>query len=94
MDRSLAQTATYLGLGRQQLITQMRAKRLLNDRNLPAYPTRDRAYLIVKEGRWYHPELGLQYSQSTRVRQAGMPWLAEQLGIDLPPPPADHRDVA
>jgi len=36
----------------------------------------------------------MQYSQSTRVRQAGIPWLAEQLGLDLPAIPADQRDVA
>jgi len=94
MDRTLSQAAHYLGLGQKQLIKQMRDKHLLNESNLPAYPTRDRAYLCVKEGRWFHPDLGLQYSQSTRVKQAGIPWLAEQLGINLPPPPEDRRYVA
>lgn len=36
----------------------------------------------------------MQYSQSTRVRQSGIAWLAEQLGLALPAIPADHRDVA
>ena len=94
MERTLLQTAQYLGIGQRQLIKQMREMQLLNQFNLPAYPTRDRAYLGVKEGRWYHPETGLQYSQSTRVKQAGIPWLANQLGIDLPPPPDERRYVA
>ncbi len=72
----------------------MREKGLLNDRNLPAFPVRDREYLRVKDSNWFHAELGMQYSQSTRVRQPGMAWLAEQLGLALPPIPADHRDVA
>ena len=75
-------------------IKLMREKGLLTGRNLPAFPVRDREYLRVKDGSWYHHELGMQYSQSTRVRQAGIRWLAEQLGLDLPAIPADHRDVA
>jgi hypothetical protein len=36
----------------------------------------------------------MQYSQSTRVKQAGIRWLAHQLDIDLPAIPVDRRDVA
>lgn len=94
MERSLAQAATQLGLTRPKLIARMREKGLLNERNLPAYPNRDRDYLRIKEGQWYHNQLGMQYSQSTRIKQPGIRWLAEQLGIDLPAIPADNRDVA
>ena len=94
MDRTLAQTAKHLGLTRPKLINLMREKSLLNLQNLPAYPNRDREYLSVKNGNWYHEKLGIQYSQSTRVKQAGIRWLAEQLGLNLPAIPADHRDVA
>jgi phage antirepressor YoqD-like protein len=94
MERNLEKTARHLGLTRPKLIKLMRDKGLLNARNLPAFPVRDRAYLRVKESNWYHHELGMQYSQSTRVRQAGIPWLAEQLGLQLPTVPADSRDVA
>lgn len=94
MDRNLKETARYFGITRPQLIGLMQEKGLLNAERLPAYPTRDREYLGTKEGKWFHPELGLQYSQSTRVRQAGIPWLAEQLGLALPTIPADRRDVA
>ena len=94
MERSLEKAAKYFGLTRPKLIALMREKGLLNDRNLPAFPVRDREYLRVKDGCWYHHELGMQYSQSTRVRQAGIRWLAELLGLDLPAIPADHRDVA
>lgn len=94
MERSLEKAAKYFGLTRPKLIALMRGKCLLNDRNLPAFPVRDREYLRVKDGTWYHETAGMQYSQSTKVRQAGMRWLAEQLGLELPDIPTDHRDVA
>ena len=94
MERTLAQAAKHLGITRPKLISLMREKGLLNDRNLPAYPTRDREYLRIKDSNWYHDQLGMQYSQSTRVKQPGILWLAEQLGLDLPAIPVDNRDVA
>ena len=94
MERTLAQAASQFGLTRPKLIYLMREKGLLNERNLPAYPTRDRDYLRVKDGHWYHEQLGMQYSQSTRVKQPGIRWLAEQLGLELPAIPVDNRDVA
>ncbi|MGE8346606.1 phage antirepressor KilAC domain-containing protein [Pseudomonas helleri] len=94
MERTLAKAAARLGTTRPKLIKLMREKGLLNDRNLPAFPARDREYLRVKDSNWFHAELGMQYSQSTRVHQPGIAWLAEQLGLSLPPIPADHRDVA
>ncbi|WP_397452503.1 DNA-binding protein [Pseudomonas sp. NA-150] len=94
MERDLAQTADFFGMTRPALMQLMRAKGLLNERNLPAFPTRDRAYLCIKDGHWYHAKLGMQYSQSTRVKLAGIQWLAEQLGLELPPIQADVRGVA
>ena len=94
MERTLAQAASQLGLTRPKLIKLMREKDLLNERNLPAYPTRDRDYLRAKDGHWYHDQLGMQYSQSTRVKQLGIRWLAEQLGLALPALQVDTRDVA
>ncbi|WP_323986331.1 phage antirepressor KilAC domain-containing protein [Pseudomonas canadensis] len=94
MERSLEKAAKYFGLTRPKLIALMREKGLLNDRNLPTFPVRDREYLRVKESNWYHETAGMQYSQSTKVRQAGIRWLAEQLGLDLPAIPADNRDMA
>jgi phage antirepressor YoqD-like protein len=94
MERSLEKTAKYFGLTRPKLIKLMRDKDLLNALNLPTYPHRDRDYLRVKAGSWYHHELGMQYSQSTRIKQAGIHWLAGQLGLALPALPADRRDVA
>ena len=75
MERTLAKAAEYLGTTRPKLIKLMREKGLLNERNLPAFPVRDREYLRVKDSNWFHAELGMQYSQSTRVRQPGMAWL-------------------
>ncbi|MCO8164819.1 phage antirepressor KilAC domain-containing protein [Pseudomonas sp. 21LCFQ010] len=94
MDSTLAKAATHLGLSRPQLIRQMRDKGLLTTDNLPAHPNRDRDYLHVKEGHWWHPQLGMQYSRSTRVTPAGIRWLAVQLGIELAPVPPDNRHVA
>ncbi|WP_034106758.1 phage antirepressor KilAC domain-containing protein [Pseudomonas lurida] len=94
MERSLEKAAKYFGLTRPKLIALMREKGLLNDRNLPTFPVRDREYLRVKDSNWYHETAGTQYSQSTKVRQAGVRWLAEELGLELPAIPADNRDVA
>jgi len=94
MECDLQKTAKYFGLTRSKLIALMRDKGLLNDRNLPAFPVRDREYLRIKDSNWYHEKAGMQYSQSTKVRQAGIRWLAEQLGLKLPAIPADNRDVA
>ena len=94
MERTLAQAATQLGLTRPKLISLMRKKTLLNERNLPAYPNRDREYLRAKDSNWFHHQLGMQYSQSTRVKQPGIRWLAEQLGLELLEIPVDNRDVA
>ncbi|KPA91048.1 putative phage-encoded protein [Pseudomonas asplenii] len=94
MDRDLQKTAKYFSITRPKLIALMREKGLLNEKNLPAFPVRDREYLRIKDGSWFHHELGTQYCQSTRVRRAGIPWLAKQLGLDLPAIPADRRDVA
>jgi phage antirepressor YoqD-like protein len=94
MERTLAQAANQLGLTRPKLISLMREKGLLNERNLPAYPSRDREYLRVKDSNWYHETAGMQYSQSTRVKQPGIRWLAEKLELNLPEIPVDSRDVA
>lgn len=94
MERTLAQAATQLGLTRPKLISLMRERGLLNERNLPTHPNRDRDYLRVKDSHWYHGQLGMQYSQSTRVKQPGIRWLAEQMGLELPAVQVDNRDVA
>lgn len=94
MERTLAQAARQLGISRPKLIALMQNRALLNERNLPVYPTRDREFLRIKDSNWFHHQLGMQYSQSTRVRQPGIRWLAEQLGLDVPNIPADSRDVA
>ncbi|MGO4366458.1 phage antirepressor KilAC domain-containing protein [Pseudomonas sp. PAB10] len=94
MERNLKDTARYFGITRPVLIKLMREKGLLNNCNLPTYPNRDREYLRIKDGNWYHETAGMQYSQSTRVKQPGIRWLAEQLCLELPEIPVDHRGVA
>ncbi|CAI8808846.1 DNA-binding protein [Pseudomonas donghuensis] len=94
MERNLAQTAKLFGISRNELIQRMRESELLNERNLPRYPTRDREYLRTKEGQWFHPKAGMQYSESTRIKQAGISWLAERLKLQLPTPPEEKRHVA
>ena len=94
MLRNLAQTAKHLGIQRKQLIFKMREAGLLNAQNLPAHPIRDKFYLQTKHGQWYHPELGMQYSESTRVTQYGINWLADKLGLERPKVPEERRRVA
>ncbi|MCG6541725.1 phage antirepressor KilAC domain-containing protein [Pseudomonas sp. KSR10] len=96
MDLTLQKAAARLGITRPKLIEAMRNAALLDANNLPAKPVRDRLYLKIKDGQWFHPKLGMQYSRSARVTPAGINWLAEQLGIERPAPPpvADPREVA
>ncbi len=96
MSNSLKYTAQRLGLKHLDLMKRMREKGLLTEHNLPAHPTRDKAFLVTRENRYYHPDHGMQYPRTTRVTDAGIPWLAQQLGIQRPMPPAqaDPRDVA
>lgn len=96
MSLSLKQAADRLGLTRPKLIKRMQEADLIGEDNLPKHPVRDRLYLYKKESSWHHPVCGLQYSWTTKVKAAGIPWLAEKLGIERPMPVAepDRRDVA
>lgn len=96
MSNSLKYTAQRLGLGHRELMKRMREAGLLDSRNLPANPEMTKAFLVTRENRYYHPEHGLQYPRTTRATDAGIPWLAKQLGIEqpLPEPQQDPRDVA
>ncbi|MNZ07001.1 hypothetical protein D3C78_237670 [compost metagenome] len=94
LNLNLQQTSARLGISRPVLIRRLREADLLDEHNLPRHPTRDRQYLQTRDGNWYHPELGMQYTRSTRVTQAGVRWLAEKLGIDLVPPTASVRERA
>lgn len=94
-NQTLQEAAKTLGITRPALIRRMREAGLIDDRNLPTHPMRDRLHLEKHESNWQHPELGQQYSYSTRVRPAGIAWLRQKLGIPLPMPPVepDRRDV-
>ncbi|MGE8436614.1 MAG: phage antirepressor KilAC domain-containing protein [Pseudomonas palmensis] len=94
MDRTLAQAAKELGITRPKLIELMLEKQLLDEHNLPRFPNRDRHYLREKEGSWYHPTMGMQYSKSTRVRPDGIQWLADQLDLQHPTAAKGSRDDA
>ncbi|RMH85199.1 hypothetical protein EA796_06735 [Pseudomonas sp. AOB-7] len=96
MSNSLKYTAQRLGIGHRDLMKRMREKGLLDRFNLPANPEMTKLYLVTKENRYHHPEHGMQYPRTTRVTDAGIPWLADKLGIErpMPVPQADPRDVA
>lgn len=93
---NLQKAAERLGLTRPALMKRMRAAGLIGADKLPLHPVRDRLYLVTHESSWFHPELGMQYSTTTRVRPAGIAWLAEKLGIErpMPEPTPDRCDVA
>ncbi len=96
MSNTLKYTAQRLGIGHRDLMKRMRDKGLLDRFNLPANPEMTKLYLVTKESRYEYPEHGMQYPRTTRVTDAGIPWLAEKLGIDrpMPEPQQDPRDVA
>lgn len=96
MTLSLKQAAERLGMGHRKLMQRMRKKGLLDKHNLPANPVATKDFLVTRERRWYHEKSGMQYPRTTRVTDIGITWLAKQLGIERPAPPAvaDPREVA
>ncbi|WP_457978109.1 phage antirepressor KilAC domain-containing protein [Ectopseudomonas composti] len=96
MSNTLKYTAQRLGIGHRDLMKRMREKGLLDRSNLPANPEMTKLYLVTKEHRYEHPDHGMQYPRTTRVTDAGIPWLADKLGIErpMPEPKVDPRDVA
>jgi len=96
MSLSLKRVAGRLGLGHRELMKRMRDKGLLDQYNLPSNPALTKDFLVTRESRWFHEKLGIQYKRTTRVTDVGISWLARQIGIERPPPPAapDPREVA
>ena len=96
MSLSLKRVAERLGLGHRELMKRMRDKGLLDQHNLPTNPALTKDFLVTRESRWFHEKLGIQYKRTTRVTDVGISWLARQIGIERPPPPAapDPREVA
>lgn len=96
MSISLKRAAQRLGLGHRELMKRMRDKGLLDKKNLPANPAATKDFLVTRETRWFHEDYGMQYQRTTRVTEIGISWLANQIGIEPPAPPAvpDPREVA
>lgn len=96
MSHSLKDTAERLGLKHRDLMKRMRNRGLLDKFNRPANPEMTKLYLVTREHRYEHPRLGVQYPRTTRVTDAGIPWLADKLGIErpMPEPQADPRCAA
>lgn len=96
MSHSLKDTAERLGLKHRDLMRRMRNQGLLDTFNRPANPELTKLYLVTREYRYDHPVHGVQYPRTTRVTDAGIPWLADKLGIQrpMPEPQQDPRDVA
>ncbi len=96
MSNSLKYTAQRLGLGHRKLMARMREAGLLDKHNLPTNPELTKAFLVTRENRIYSDTKGWRFTRTTRVTDAGIPWLARKLGIEqpMPEPQADPRDVA
>ena len=96
MSLSLKQAAERLGLGHRKLMQHMRDKGLLDKYNLPANPEMTKHFLVTRENQFYSDAKGWRLTRTTRVTDIGLPWLAKQLGIERPAPPAvaDPREVA
>lgn len=96
MSHSLKDTAERLGLKHRELMKRMREKGLLDQFNLPANPELTKLYLVTRENKFYSDTKGWRFTRTTRVTNAGLPWLADKLGIQrpMPEPQQDPRDVA
>lgn len=96
MSHSLKEAAERLGLKHRAMMKTMREKGLLDTYNLPKNPEVTKLYLVTRENKFYSDEKGWRFTRTTRLTDAGIPWLADKLGVERPMPPAqqDPRDVA
>nr|WP_288454624.1 phage antirepressor KilAC domain-containing protein [uncultured Pseudomonas sp.] len=96
MSHSLKEAAERLGLKHRDLMKRMRERGLLDKYNLPTNPELTKLYLVTRENKFYSDNKGWRFTRTTRVTDAGIPWLADKLGIERAMPPAqqDPRDVA
>lgn len=84
MHRDLDATAALLGLGPRKLRRRLRELSILDHAGELTCAHRDRGYLFTKtRSRWNASINGWTHYGVVMVTEAGVAWLAQQLGIEV-----------
>lgn len=91
MHRNLDATAAVLGIGPRKLRRQLRERGILDHAGELACQHRDRGYLFTDtRSRWNRSINGWTHYGVVMVTEAGVAWLAMQLGIAVQRMPPDE----
>jgi hypothetical protein len=90
MNRTLSQAAAVLGIGPRKLRDRLRELGLLNSYGELISTERGRGRLFVDTRARWNPSIGSwTHYGVVMVTEAGIAWLADQLGIDVTRMPRD-----
>lgn len=93
MNRDLTAAATVLGITRNKLRDQLRAQGVLNHKGeLISSPRVEGRLYTDTRARWNPSINGYSYYGVVMATEAGIGWLAEQLGITVTI--TQHKDAA
>lgn len=72
---TIQQAANALGIGSLQLFSELRARRILDNRNAPTWRYKEAGYLVEIERAYRHPIVGTRFYTRAIVTQRGIDWL-------------------
>lgn len=92
MNRNLDATAALLGLKPRTFRKQLRERGILTQAGELANQYRDQGYLYVDSRSRWNPNINtFSHYAVVMVKEAGVAWLAKQLGIEIT---TKHKDAA
>lgn len=72
---TLQEAATLLGVGQRDLFRELRRRRILDQRNVPARRYKEAGYLREIERTYRHPVVGPRFYTRPIVTERGLEWL-------------------
>jgi len=75
---TLQEAAALIGIGPNRLFSMLRARRVLDNNNLPTPSQRDTGRFVVKIGEW-QSAIGARAYGRTLVTHEGLGWLKTQI---------------
>ena len=79
----LHEAARMLNLGPQKLYRALRARKVLNNNNLPYRCYVQRGLFTTELKQYQHPTLGQKLYATPHVTDEGIKWLAQQFEVEI-----------
>lgn len=79
----LHEAARMLNLGPQKLYRALRARKVLNNHNLPYRCYVERGLFTSEVKQYEHPTLGSKLYATPHVTDEGIKWLAQQFEVEI-----------